>query len=256
MARPGRVRVRLISQVESCCPRASRTARGTGCTAAPASSGPSRSAENAAYPSRCRTPARPARRRGTRPPPSKTPRPGRPSRNARGCVNLVEIEQHRNLSIYILSKVLKGAGGTANNHRMQKNSFVLALAAVALVTVVGRAQAPEAAGQRGAGVDAAQPLRAPWRRPPIQSRRSGSSSESVSRHRRRGEHAHSRHPEGLIVADTKNPGDQIFNDLFAQIKSVSNLPVKYIFNTHHHPDHVGNTRNSSIWARPSSASIG
>jgi glyoxylase-like metal-dependent hydrolase (beta-lactamase superfamily II) len=48
--------------------------------------------------------------------------------------------------------------------------------------------------------------------------------------------------EGLIVVDTKNPSDQIFNDLFAQIRSVSSLPVKYIFNTHHHPDHVGNNQ--------------
>jgi glyoxylase-like metal-dependent hydrolase (beta-lactamase superfamily II) len=47
-------------------------------------------------------------------------------------------------------------------------------------------------------------------------------------------------PEGIILADTKNPGDEIANALAEQIKSVSPLPVKYIFNTHHHPDHVGN----------------
>src|SRR5436190_14540745 len=46
-------------------------------------------------------------------------------------------------------------------------------------------------------------------------------------------------PEGLIVVDTKNPGDENFNRVMEEIKSVSPLPVKYVFNTHHHPDHVG-----------------
>src|SRR5437762_4636695 len=45
--------------------------------------------------------------------------------------------------------------------------------------------------------------------------------------------------DGLIVVDTKNPGDENFNRLMEEIKSVSNLPVKYVLNTHHHPDHVG-----------------
>ena len=34
-------------------------------------------------------------------------------------------------------------------------------------------------------------------------------------------------PEGLIVVDTKNPGDENFNRLMEEIRSVSNLPVKY-----------------------------
>jgi cyclase len=46
-------------------------------------------------------------------------------------------------------------------------------------------------------------------------------------------------PEGLIVVDTKNPGDDNYNRVMEEIKSVSNLPVKYVFNTQHHPDHVG-----------------
>jgi len=46
-------------------------------------------------------------------------------------------------------------------------------------------------------------------------------------------------PEGLIVVDTKNPGDENYNRVMEEIKSVSNLPVKYVLNTHHHPDHVG-----------------
>lgn len=46
-------------------------------------------------------------------------------------------------------------------------------------------------------------------------------------------------PEGLIVVDTKNPGDENFNRLMEEIRSVSNLPVRYVINTQHHPDHVG-----------------
>src|SRR2546423_599891 len=49
-------------------------------------------------------------------------------------------------------------------------------------------------------------------------------------------------PEGLIVVDTKNPGDENFNRVMEEIKSVSSQPVKYVINTHHHPDHVGNNQ--------------
>src|SRR3984893_7290827 len=48
--------------------------------------------------------------------------------------------------------------------------------------------------------------------------------------------------EGLIVVDTKNPGDENYNRVMEEIRSVSNLPVKYVINTHHHPDHVGNNQ--------------
>jgi cyclase len=49
-------------------------------------------------------------------------------------------------------------------------------------------------------------------------------------------------PEGLIVVDTKNPGDENFNRVMEEIRSVSPAPVKYVINTHHHPDHVGNNQ--------------
>jgi cyclase len=53
--------------------------------------------------------------------------------------------------------------------------------------------------------------------------------------------------DGLIVVDTKNPGpaespDENYDRVMEEIRSVSNLPVKYVFNTHHHPDHVGNNQ--------------
>jgi cyclase len=49
-------------------------------------------------------------------------------------------------------------------------------------------------------------------------------------------------PDGLIVVDTKNPGAENYNRVIEEIKSVSTLPVKFVLNTHHHPDHVGNNQ--------------
>src|SRR3954454_15594617 len=49
-------------------------------------------------------------------------------------------------------------------------------------------------------------------------------------------------PEGIILVDTKNPGDENFNRVMEEVRSVSPLPVKYVLNTHHHPDHVGNNQ--------------
>jgi glyoxylase-like metal-dependent hydrolase (beta-lactamase superfamily II) len=46
-------------------------------------------------------------------------------------------------------------------------------------------------------------------------------------------------PEGLIVVDTKNPGDENYNRVMEEIRSVSTLPVRIVINTQHHPDHVG-----------------
>jgi len=48
--------------------------------------------------------------------------------------------------------------------------------------------------------------------------------------------------QGLIVVDTKNPSDENFNRLMEEIKSVTDKPVKFVINTHHHPDHVGNNQ--------------
>jgi cyclase len=55
--------------------------------------------------------------------------------------------------------------------------------------------------------------------------------------------------QGLIVVDTKNPPNpptapesENFNRLMEEIKSVTMQPVKFVVNTHHHPDHVGNNQ--------------
>ena len=47
-------------------------------------------------------------------------------------------------------------------------------------------------------------------------------------------------PAGLIVVDSKNPGQVYYDDLMAQIRTVSQAPVKYLIDTHHHADHTGN----------------
>ena len=46
--------------------------------------------------------------------------------------------------------------------------------------------------------------------------------------------------DGLIVVDGKLPGEQNYNALMDQIKTVSSAPVKFLIVTHHHADHTGN----------------
>jgi cyclase len=48
--------------------------------------------------------------------------------------------------------------------------------------------------------------------------------------------------DGLVVVDTKNPGDENYNRVMEEIRSVSAQPVKIVINTQHHPDHVGNNQ--------------
>ena len=50
-------------------------------------------------------------------------------------------------------------------------------------------------------------------------------------------------PAGVIVVDTKNPGEGRYGRMMEEIKSVTDQPVKFVINTHHHPDHVGNNKD-------------
>src|SRR5712672_515967 len=43
--------------------------------------------------------------------------------------------------------------------------------------------------------------------------------------------------EGAILVDDKF--DQNFDEIMANVKKVTPLPVKYVINTHHHGDHTG-----------------
>src|SRR6185436_1366343 len=47
-------------------------------------------------------------------------------------------------------------------------------------------------------------------------------------------------PDGLIVVDDKFASQAA--DVFAQVKKVSPLPVKYVLNTHHHADHASDNQ--------------
>ena len=46
--------------------------------------------------------------------------------------------------------------------------------------------------------------------------------------------------EGVILVDTKLPGEANYNGLMEQIRSVTTQPVKVVIVTHHHADHTGN----------------
>src|SRR5204863_5860158 len=117
---------------------------------------------------------------------------------------------------------------------MRKQFFGAALVAmVSLATAVTFAQGPGGgkggAGKAGATVDKIRQLK------PNLYLITGGGANTLVRVT----------PEGLIVVDTKNPATPA-NDTFArmmeEIKSVSNLPVKYVINKHHHPDHVVNNQ--------------
>ncbi|HTK35496.1 MAG TPA: MBL fold metallo-hydrolase, partial [Caulobacteraceae bacterium] len=47
--------------------------------------------------------------------------------------------------------------------------------------------------------------------------------------------------DGAILVDTQLTGDAIYQELLQKVKSVGDKPIKYVFVTHVHNDHSGNT---------------
>jgi cyclase len=116
--------------------------------------------------------------------------------------------------------------------------FRKGLLAVAVVTGLGlagsalSAQGPQGGGRGGRGAAAGQTIEKIRELKPGLYMIAGGGANTLVRVT----------TEGLIVVDTKNPGDENYRRLMEEITSISSLPVKYVLNTHHHPDHVGNNQ--------------
>ena len=111
-----------------------------------------------------------------------------------------------------------------------KTYFDIALATwLCIAGAVLSAQAPQGGGRGGRGAAAGQTVEKIRQLKPDLYMITGGGANTLVRVT----------GEGLIVVDTKNPGDDNYNRVMEEIRSVSSLPVKYVFNTHHHPDHVG-----------------
>src|SRR5215204_2681862 len=107
--------------------------------------------------------------------------------------------------------------------------FFAAVALIASILVV-HAQQPPAPGRGGGGRGGGQPVQ------PIQMLKPGlyvvpgGGSNSIVRVT----------SEGVILVDTKLPGEANYTALLQQIRTVTPLPVKTVIVTHHHADHTGN----------------
>jgi cyclase len=109
---------------------------------------------------------------------------------------------------------------------------VVVAAALVLTAAVLTAQAPQVPGRGGRGPAAGQTVEKIRMLKPNLYMITGGGANTLVRVT----------PDGLIVVDTKNPGGDNFTRVMEEIKSVSTLPVKFVLNTHHHPDHVGNNQ--------------
>jgi cyclase len=104
------------------------------------------------------------------------------------------------------------------------------VALIASTLVVQAQQQPPAQGRGGGGRGGGQPVQ------PIQMLKPGlylvpgGGSNSLVRVTN----------EGVILVDTKLPGEANYNGLMEQIRSITPQPVKVVIVTHHHADHTGN----------------
>jgi glyoxylase-like metal-dependent hydrolase (beta-lactamase superfamily II) len=111
---------------------------------------------------------------------------------------------------------------------MRGKSFGVVVAIVVGCAAVLSAQAPQGAGRGGRG-GAGQTIEKIRLLKPDLYMITGGGANTLVRITK----------EGLIVVDTKNPGDENYKRLMEEIGSVSNQPVRIVLNTQHHPDHVG-----------------
>jgi glyoxylase-like metal-dependent hydrolase (beta-lactamase superfamily II) len=110
--------------------------------------------------------------------------------------------------------------------------FLAAVALIASILIVHAQQQPPAQGRGGGGGGrgGGQPVQ------PIQMLKPGlyvvpgGGANSIVRVTN----------EGVILVDTKLPGEANYNGLMEQIRSVTPQPVKVVIVTHHHADHTGN----------------
>jgi glyoxylase-like metal-dependent hydrolase (beta-lactamase superfamily II) len=109
--------------------------------------------------------------------------------------------------------------------------YVALIVLFMLTAAIGRAQAPQGAGRGGRG-GAGQTVEKIRQLKPDLYMITGGGANTLVRVT----------TEGLIVVDTKNPGDENYNRVMEEIRSVSKLPVRFVINTQHHPDHVGNNQ--------------
>ena len=118
---------------------------------------------------------------------------------------------------------------------MQKRISVLLIVAaiyVAIVNIPAPAQDQAGRGGRGRGGAAADPVKMAIQiKPDLWYIADGGANSVVEVT-----------PEGLILGDTKNPGAEIEAAFIEQIRSISPLPVKYVFNTHPHGDHISHNQ--------------
>jgi glyoxylase-like metal-dependent hydrolase (beta-lactamase superfamily II) len=102
------------------------------------------------------------------------------------------------------------------------------LAAVLAATIL--AQAPAPAAPQGGGRGGGQPVQRIDQVRPGLFIVAGAGANSIVRVT----------SDGVILVDGKLPGEENYNALMDQIKSVTDKPVKFMIVTHHHADHTGN----------------
>jgi glyoxylase-like metal-dependent hydrolase (beta-lactamase superfamily II) len=112
---------------------------------------------------------------------------------------------------------------------MRVHILAITIAVVAAVAAFAQ-QAPPASPQGGAGRGGGQPVQPIRMLKPNLYVVPGGGANSIVRVT----------SDGVILVDTKLPGEANYNGLLEQIKTVTPQPVKIVIVTHHHADHTGN----------------